>query len=245
MKLCSNRSGTRGTQRQTAAVEERQETSHSRVKLSVSEEITNLRRGTKAAMEDSATSAVGGTASGNSFLVVNCLRLLTARQLQKQPGATFLLTLGRNSKMLKGADDSVMEQEDSASQHGEMTSWDINDIKLPQGNAVQTAMDHCDSFPAEAMVVTQLPTSGGMKAGSYFSSAVIHCQHPLSGANLLLVAAGDYIYTALINVETFVKASPEILGIAACLMKGIPVTFAAKAALPSIVITSIHTQFVF
>ncbi|NXQ18307.1 GCM1 factor, partial [Peucedramus taeniatus] len=34
--------------------------------------------------------------------------------------------------MLKGADDSVMEQEDSASQHGEMTSWDINDIKLPQ-----------------------------------------------------------------------------------------------------------------
>ncbi|NWW26409.1 GCM1 factor, partial [Falcunculus frontatus] len=34
--------------------------------------------------------------------------------------------------MLKGADDSVMEQKDSASQHGEMTSWDINDIKLPQ-----------------------------------------------------------------------------------------------------------------
>ncbi|NXR49729.1 GCM1 factor, partial [Hippolais icterina] len=34
--------------------------------------------------------------------------------------------------MLKGADDSVMEQEDSASQHVEMTSWDINDIKLPQ-----------------------------------------------------------------------------------------------------------------
>ncbi|CAN8204726.1 unnamed protein product [Coccothraustes coccothraustes] len=34
--------------------------------------------------------------------------------------------------MLKGADDSVMEQEDSASRHGEMTSWDINDIKLPQ-----------------------------------------------------------------------------------------------------------------
>ncbi|NXE63237.1 GCM1 factor, partial [Calcarius ornatus] len=34
--------------------------------------------------------------------------------------------------MLKGADDSVMEQEDPASQHGEMTSWDINDIKLPQ-----------------------------------------------------------------------------------------------------------------
>ncbi|RLW12344.1 hypothetical protein DV515_00000770, partial [Chloebia gouldiae] len=68
----------------------------------------------------------------NSFLVVNCLRLLTARQLQKQPGATFLLTLGRNSKMLKGADYSVMEQEDSASRHGEMTSWDINDIKLPQ-----------------------------------------------------------------------------------------------------------------
>lgn len=34
--------------------------------------------------------------------------------------------------MLKGADDSVMEQEDSASQYGEMTSWDINDIKLPQ-----------------------------------------------------------------------------------------------------------------
>ncbi|XP_054485645.2 chorion-specific transcription factor GCMa [Agelaius phoeniceus] len=34
--------------------------------------------------------------------------------------------------MLKSADDSVMEQEDSASQHGEMMSWDINDIKLPQ-----------------------------------------------------------------------------------------------------------------
>ncbi|NXO42603.1 GCM1 factor, partial [Locustella ochotensis] len=34
--------------------------------------------------------------------------------------------------MLKGADDSVMEQEDSASRHGEMPSWDINDIKLPQ-----------------------------------------------------------------------------------------------------------------
>ncbi|NXM59156.1 GCM1 factor, partial [Illadopsis cleaveri] len=33
---------------------------------------------------------------------------------------------------LKGADDSVMEQEDSASRHGEMMSWDINDIKLPQ-----------------------------------------------------------------------------------------------------------------
>ena len=33
--------------------------------------------------------------------------------------------------MLKGADDVVMEQ-DSASRHGEMTSWDINDIKLPQ-----------------------------------------------------------------------------------------------------------------
>ncbi|XP_015475964.1 chorion-specific transcription factor GCMa [Parus major] len=34
--------------------------------------------------------------------------------------------------MLKAADDSVMEQEDSASQHKEMASWDINDIKLPQ-----------------------------------------------------------------------------------------------------------------
>ncbi|NXB08419.1 GCM1 factor, partial [Cnemophilus loriae] len=35
--------------------------------------------------------------------------------------------------MLKGADDSVMEQEDSASRYGrEMMSWDINDIKLPQ-----------------------------------------------------------------------------------------------------------------
>ncbi|XP_063245440.1 chorion-specific transcription factor GCMa isoform X3 [Prinia subflava] len=34
--------------------------------------------------------------------------------------------------MLKGAHDFVMEQEDSASQHGEMMSWDINDIKLPQ-----------------------------------------------------------------------------------------------------------------
>ncbi|XP_049675393.1 chorion-specific transcription factor GCMa [Accipiter gentilis] len=34
--------------------------------------------------------------------------------------------------MLKGADDVVLEQEDSAFRHGEMTSWDINDIKLPQ-----------------------------------------------------------------------------------------------------------------
>ncbi|KAM4903271.1 chorion-specific transcription factor GCMa [Sylvia borin] len=34
--------------------------------------------------------------------------------------------------MLKGADDSVTEQEDSASRQEEMTSWDINDIKLPQ-----------------------------------------------------------------------------------------------------------------
>ncbi|XP_009708216.1 PREDICTED: chorion-specific transcription factor GCMa [Cariama cristata] len=34
--------------------------------------------------------------------------------------------------MLQGADDIVMEQEDSASRHGERTSWDINDIKLPQ-----------------------------------------------------------------------------------------------------------------
>ncbi|NWX17551.1 GCM1 factor, partial [Aegotheles bennettii] len=34
--------------------------------------------------------------------------------------------------MLKGADDVVMEQEDFASRHGGMTSWDINDIKLPQ-----------------------------------------------------------------------------------------------------------------
>ncbi|NXT98940.1 GCM1 factor, partial [Buphagus erythrorhynchus] len=34
--------------------------------------------------------------------------------------------------MLKSAVDSIMEQEDSASQHGEMTSWDINDIKLPE-----------------------------------------------------------------------------------------------------------------
>ncbi|KAM6085649.1 chorion-specific transcription factor GCMa isoform 1-T1 [Theristicus caerulescens] len=34
--------------------------------------------------------------------------------------------------MLKSADDVIMEQEDSASRHGEMTSWDINDIKLPQ-----------------------------------------------------------------------------------------------------------------
>ncbi|NXE75686.1 GCM1 factor, partial [Cochlearius cochlearius] len=34
--------------------------------------------------------------------------------------------------MLKGADDVVMEQEDSSSRHGEMTTWDINDIKLPQ-----------------------------------------------------------------------------------------------------------------
>ncbi|NXX23284.1 GCM1 factor, partial [Podargus strigoides] len=34
--------------------------------------------------------------------------------------------------MLKGADDVVMEHGDSASRHGEMTSWDINDTKLPQ-----------------------------------------------------------------------------------------------------------------
>ncbi|NWS29129.1 GCM1 factor, partial [Polioptila caerulea] len=34
--------------------------------------------------------------------------------------------------MLKGRNDSLMEQEDSASQYGELMSWDINDIKLPQ-----------------------------------------------------------------------------------------------------------------
>lgn len=34
--------------------------------------------------------------------------------------------------MLKAPDDIVMEQEDSASQNGETTSWDINDVKLPQ-----------------------------------------------------------------------------------------------------------------
>ncbi|NWH79211.1 GCM1 factor, partial [Piaya cayana] len=34
--------------------------------------------------------------------------------------------------MLKGADDIFVEQEDLASRHGEVTSWDINDIKLPQ-----------------------------------------------------------------------------------------------------------------
>ncbi|KFV41287.1 Chorion-specific transcription factor GCMa, partial [Tyto alba] len=34
--------------------------------------------------------------------------------------------------MLKGADEVVMEQEDSASRHGEIASWDINDIKIPQ-----------------------------------------------------------------------------------------------------------------
>ncbi|XP_039914104.1 chorion-specific transcription factor GCMa [Hirundo rustica] len=34
--------------------------------------------------------------------------------------------------MLQGVDDSVLVQKDSASRHGEMTSWDINDIKLPQ-----------------------------------------------------------------------------------------------------------------
>uniref|UniRef100_A0A8C3CYA1 Glial cells missing transcription factor 1 n=1 Tax=Cairina moschata TaxID=8855 RepID=A0A8C3CYA1_CAIMO len=34
--------------------------------------------------------------------------------------------------MLRAADNVVMEQEGSASQNGEMTSWDINDIKLPQ-----------------------------------------------------------------------------------------------------------------
>ncbi|NXG71007.1 GCM1 factor, partial [Baryphthengus martii] len=34
--------------------------------------------------------------------------------------------------MLKSTGDVAMEQEDSASRHGEMTSWDINDIKLPQ-----------------------------------------------------------------------------------------------------------------
>ncbi|NWH92583.1 GCM1 factor, partial [Aegithalos caudatus] len=34
--------------------------------------------------------------------------------------------------MLKRADGSFMEQEVSAFRHGEMTSWDINDIKLPQ-----------------------------------------------------------------------------------------------------------------
>ncbi|OPJ73464.1 chorion-specific transcription factor GCMa [Patagioenas fasciata monilis] len=39
--------------------------------------------------------------------------------------------------MLKGADNVVMEQEDSASRHGEMRSWDINDIKLPQENPIE------------------------------------------------------------------------------------------------------------
>nr|XP_009685354.1 PREDICTED: chorion-specific transcription factor GCMa [Struthio camelus australis] len=34
--------------------------------------------------------------------------------------------------MLNSADDIVMEQEDSTSRNGEMASWDINDIKLPQ-----------------------------------------------------------------------------------------------------------------
>uniref|UniRef100_A0A8B9TAT4 Glial cells missing transcription factor 1 n=1 Tax=Anas platyrhynchos TaxID=8839 RepID=A0A8B9TAT4_ANAPL len=34
--------------------------------------------------------------------------------------------------MLRAADNVVMEQEGSASRNGEMTSWDINDIKLPQ-----------------------------------------------------------------------------------------------------------------
>lgn len=34
--------------------------------------------------------------------------------------------------MLKAADSVAMRQEDSASRNGEMTSWDINDIKLPQ-----------------------------------------------------------------------------------------------------------------
>ncbi|NWI86875.1 GCM1 factor, partial [Pitta sordida] len=34
--------------------------------------------------------------------------------------------------MLKGTDDAAMEQKDFASTHGEITSWDINDIKLPQ-----------------------------------------------------------------------------------------------------------------
>uniref|UniRef100_A0A8V0XBJ3 Glial cells missing homolog 1 n=1 Tax=Gallus gallus TaxID=9031 RepID=A0A8V0XBJ3_CHICK len=34
--------------------------------------------------------------------------------------------------MLKAADSVAMKQEDSASRNGEMTSWDINDIKLPQ-----------------------------------------------------------------------------------------------------------------
>jgi len=34
--------------------------------------------------------------------------------------------------MLQGAYDVVMEQEDSVAQHEEMTSWDINDTRLPQ-----------------------------------------------------------------------------------------------------------------
>ncbi|CAM2112104.1 unnamed protein product [Caretta caretta] len=72
-------------------------------------------------------------ASGNSFLIVNCLRVVTASQLQKQAVEICLLSLGRNSEMLKAVDD-IMDQEDSTSQ-----SWDINDIKLPQSKG---AHDH-------------------------------------------------------------------------------------------------------
>ncbi|NXA72990.1 GCM1 factor, partial [Thryothorus ludovicianus] len=48
--------------------------------------------------------------------------------------------------MLKGADVSVMEQEDSASLHGEMMTWDINDIKLPQVSQTDWFQEWPDSY---------------------------------------------------------------------------------------------------
>ncbi|OXB76556.1 UNVERIFIED_CONTAM: hypothetical protein H355_004762 [Colinus virginianus] len=187
--------------------------------------------------------------------------------------------------MLKAADNFATKQEDSASQNGEMTSWDINDIKLPQdvrqtdwfqewpdsyakhiyssedknaqrhhsswamrntnnhnsrilkksclgvvvcgndcstldgrkiylrpaicdkarqkqqrnispvlsmlqGNAVRTAMDPCGSFPAEAMGVTQLPTSGDMKDSSYFFRLITRLFLNLTYHNYFLKSKG-------------------------------------------------------
>ncbi|OXB63186.1 hypothetical protein ASZ78_016247 [Callipepla squamata] len=183
--------------------------------------------------------------------------------------------------MLKAADNFATKQEDSASQNGEMTSWDINDIKLPQdvrqtdwfqewpdsyakhiyssedknaqrhhsswamrntnnhnsrilkksclgvvvcgndcstldgrkiylrpaicdkarqkqqseygdGNAVQTAMDPCGSFPAEAMGVTQLPTSGDMKDSSYFFRLITRLFLNLTYHNYFLKSKGAH-----------------------------------------------------
>ncbi|OWK63800.1 Chorion-specific transcription factor GCMa, partial [Lonchura striata] len=61
--------------------------------------------------------------------------------------------------------DKARQKQQREYKHGSS----LIDSQPSQGNAVQTAMDHCGSFPAEGMVDTQLPTSGGMRANSYFS----------------------------------------------------------------------------